>query len=248
MATGNDIIKRCLRGIGFLAVGRDPTDSEANQALDTINDLIKSWMREDLMLWNQDRTSHSVTASDGDYTWGSTGNITSPARPDKLSKVSRLYGSGTSQLEIPLHIIQTWDEWRAYPLKNLESTYSEVVFLDPQYPNANLYYRPIATTAFTAILYTLKRLSALTLAGDISLPDGYERALRLNAMLELAPEFRRPEYVTEINLELAREAKGILKSANQRPRTISCDDPVLQGGGGQYNILADDYSGKVLDN
>ena len=243
MSTGQDLIKRVLRGIGFISPNIDPTASESNQALTSINDMLAAWNRENLMLFTENRTSHSVTADDGDYTWGASGDITSPARPDVLERASRLYGTGTSQLEIPLHVIRTWDEWRAYALKSATATVPAVVFLDESYPQANLYYRPIPTAVLTAILYTKKRLSALTLAGDISLPDGYERAIRLNAIIELAHEFRKPEAVTQQLLDLAADAKGWIKSRNMVPRAISCDEGVLgvNGVGGEYNVLSDGY-------
>ena len=243
MATGQDLIKRVLRGIGFISPNIDPTSSESNQALTSINDMLAAWNRENLMLFTENRTTHSNTAAAGDYTWGASGNITSPARPDVHERHSRLSGTGTSQLEIPLHVIRNWNEWRSYSLKSSEATVPSVVFLDESYPDANLYYRPIPTATLTAILYTKKRLSALTLAGSISLPDGYERAIRLNAMVELAPEFRKPEAVTQQLIDLAAEAKGWIKSRNMVPRPISCDEGVLGtiDAGGDYNINSDNF-------
>lgn len=244
MATGQDLINRVLRGIGFIGQNVTPSSSESNQALVSINDMIAAWNRENLMPFTETRTTHSITADDGDYTWGASGDITTPARPDKLVRASRMYGSGASQLEIPLRVIRNWQEWQGYALKSATASVPSVVFLDASYPQANLYYRPIPTAVVSARLYTQTRFSALTLVASISLPDGYERAIRFNAMVELAPEFRKPEAVTPHLLELAAEAKGWLKSANMVPRPISCDEGVLgvNGGGGvEYNVLTDGY-------
>lgn len=245
MATPRDMINRALRGLGYLSITKLASGAEETAAFQCLTELMQSLNQQHLWLYDSTRYAHTINANDGDYSWGTAGDITSVPRPDKLQGASYLIGTGTGQLEKPIHVIQTMVEWQNYPLKNLTSTYPSAVFYDPQFPLGLLYFRPIPTGTLSSLLYVWTKIAAFaSISTTISLPDGYARALRLLLQCELGPEFNMP--VTQEMRDAAAEALGWLKSANMQPRPIGCDVAALGGSGSNYNIIADDYSGQVI--
>lgn len=248
MPTARDILTRAAKSINYISRNQTLNPTDIADAFATLNEMLASWNREALMLYTTSRQTLSITASDGDYTWGSSGDITAIPRADWLSGASYLIGTGTSQLEQPIHVIQTIEEWQCYTLKNQTSTYPDRVWYDPVYPLGLLYFRPIPTGALTAILYAAARLTEIsTLDTSISLPDGFLRAIRYNIALELTALFNVTLAPTSVVPGLAVESKAWIKSSNMKPRPIVPDFGATgPNSGGQFNILAGDNSGKLL--
>ena len=61
--TRNDIIKRALRIIGVLEQGDSPDSHQLNEAIDTLNGLLKSLSLENIWLWKIDWFIESLSAS-----------------------------------------------------------------------------------------------------------------------------------------------------------------------------------------
>ena len=75
----------------------------------------------------------------------------------------------------------------------------------------------------TLVLDSWKPLSTLAaLTTSLSLPPGYERALRYALALELAPEYGRQ--VSEIVMAAAVESKAAIKRMNIAPAYLQVDD------------------------
>ena len=86
----------------------------------------------------------------------------------------------------------TAEEWAAYPRKGSGGTFAEIGLYDNGYPAATLYLAPKPASGGQLELWTYKPLSSfVSLATAISLPPGYERALRLALAGELAPSYGR---------------------------------------------------------
>lgn len=54
MATVTDLISRALRRVGVIAEDETATSSQSNDALDSLNDLLSSWMDEGIPINNGD--------------------------------------------------------------------------------------------------------------------------------------------------------------------------------------------------
>ena len=65
-----DIITRAMRDIGALAAGETPTPDEAQDAFDTLNDLIDQWSNENMMVFNVTEIIFPVIAGQVQYTIG----------------------------------------------------------------------------------------------------------------------------------------------------------------------------------
>lgn len=243
--TGGDLINRCLRNIGFISVNSVASDPQAQAALQCVNEMIAMWNRQNLMLFRTVRQTVTITANTGDYTIGTGGTITSIPRPDIIQGASYLVGSGTTQLERPVRVLENISQWQGYPLKNQTGTYPLILYYDPAFPLGTISWRPIPTGSLTGVLYVWGRLTALDLTTAISLPDGYLQCLHLNMVVALGNEFNMP--VDQDRRNDAKDAIMWIKNLNAPPRPIMPDFAACgsQVGAG-YNIASDDFSGKPV--
>src|SRR6266850_7246016 len=101
------LIARCLRSIGVIAQGRDPADSELDDALDSLNEYIGYLNRDGLMTFRIQRVTDTVAASTVSRTIGTGGNITTAGeRPDSIERCGIITGTGTAALERPVRILR----------------------------------------------------------------------------------------------------------------------------------------------
>ena len=66
MTTAAQIINTSLHRLGVLAEGEAPTGQQADDALDTLNDMIESWSLEGLMLLARTITTFQLTPTKAD--------------------------------------------------------------------------------------------------------------------------------------------------------------------------------------
>jgi hypothetical protein len=162
-------------------------------------------MRESGML--EIRESFALTGA-ASYTVGVGGNFATE-RPAKLKGVSVTAASSISK---PLEIVSA-DKWAAYAEKGEQGNFGDVLFYDAGFPTATIYVAPRPTSGLIE-LYTLRALAAFSaLADTITLPNGYEHALRHELAITLAPEYGAP--VSKTLMENAANAKTAVFGLNQ---------------------------------
>ena len=243
--TVTDLVTHCARMIGYLGRGQTLSAAESNAGLDMLNELMGAWNRENLMLFRTARTIVSWPASTTSQTIGSGGNITSPARPDRIVGASWVDTSVTPNLEVPIAVLQTTAQYQNIPQKTLDSTWPLVLYYDPTYDSARgtIYLWPRPSSAISIALYTWGRMSvAWTLNDTISMPDGYQRAMRYNLALELCGVLNMP--IPPAIAMMAEESKANIKSLNMTPRPIGADPMAMSVGmwsEGVYNWRSDTF-------
>lgn len=225
--TAQDIISSSLRLIGVLASGESLPANEATDGLNSLNDMIDSWSTNNLLIPNKTKESFTLTGGKQTYTMGTSGSPDfSTSRPMWIENMTVQQSSGSSTLDIPVDII-TEDQWAAIPVKQTQSAYPLYCYTDGAYPNLNLNFYPVPSGSVAVVIYSAKPLSQLaTLTTALSLPPGYQRAVRYALALELAPEYGRavPEDVS------AKAAAAIadIKRVNHRPKYMRTDEALGQ--------------------
>lgn len=211
MATGLDLVKSAMRKAGALGEAETPSSAEATDVLEILNDIIESWANESLVLYARTLESHALSAGDGEYTWGSGGNIAT-ARPIQL--ISAYVRSGTT--DYPLAKISDED----YAAISDKSTQGIPYWINNSngFATVTIKLYPVPSSAYTLYLLSEKALSALTLAADVSLPPGWKRALIYNAAIDIAPEFG--QQVTPEIVKIADESKASLMLAVAKARSM----------------------------
>jgi hypothetical protein len=235
--TALTLIMGSMRLLGLLASGEPPTASEQTDGLAALNDMLDSWSTESLLIPNKVREVFPLVASQQSYTMGTGGNFNT-SRPMKIENaLVQLVGTSPA-LELPMQIL-TKDEYAGITLKALLSTFPLYAYIEGTYPLETINVWPVPQATNNLVLYSWKPLAELsTLQTALSLPPGYQRALRYALAIELAPEFGKQ--VSETILGIAMEAKQNLKRMNFKPQYLRVDDALL-GNSGVYDWRTDTY-------
>jgi hypothetical protein len=242
--TGLDLITSSLKLIGVLASGESLSASDAADGLTTLTQLLASWSTESLIIPARVREVFPLVSGKATYTMGAGGDFNT-TRPQRIEQALIQIGSGTSVIEFPMRILNQ-DQYADICTKGMAGSIPHGLYEDQAFPLDNLNIYPVpADSANSLVLYSWKPLaSLLTLTDAITLPPGYDRALRFNLAIDLAPEYGKT--ASENVIAVATEAKATLKRQNTRPRYLKCDNALLargRGGGGGMSIFAGGGSG-----
>lgn len=229
--TALDLIKGAYRLIGVIAEGETPEAEDANIALSALNALLDAWKIEPLLIYDLQEESFALAPGDGAYSIGA-GQDFNTTRPEAVVSA---FVRDSSGIDRPLTVFE-FDRWDQIPDKDAAGT-PEALSYEPSYPYGQIKLWPAPAASATLHIRTHKPLTgALTLAAQILVPAGYERAIRFNLAVELAPEFGReaPPTVQRV----ATESKANLKMNNTRVPQMQVDSGLLIG---RFNILSGDY-------
>lgn len=214
--TALQMIKSSLRLIGALATGESPEAAMSADALETLQTLLDAWSAEGLLIYAQTTESFSLTGATV-YTIGSGGTINT-TRPDQI--VGAYVSSGG--LDYPLDVKDA--RWYRDIAQKTLSGIPEAIFYSPEYPLGKIYISPVGSSGDTVYLSSLKPLTEPTaLTTSLAFPPGYERALKYNLAVDLAPD-----YETEVSQSVARIAMDTLdvirsKNASARAETVTLE-------------------------
>jgi hypothetical protein len=222
--TAGQLIASSLRVIGVLASGETPTANEQNDALTAFNDLIDAWSTQQLLIPNKEREVFPLVASQQTYTMGTGGNFNT-SRPQMIENALIQLAQNSPVLEIPMGVL-TKEQYQAVILKTTTSTFPLYLYNDQAYPLSNINVWPVPNTAVNnLVLYSWKPLSTLsTINTALSLPPGYERALKFALAVELAPEYGKA--IPDSVAILAVESKADIKRMNFKPYYLQVDQEI----------------------
>ena len=229
--TAQTIINGALRLLQVASTDVVLTNDEANDALESLNQMIDGWSNESLMLYHVTREQFTCIPSHNPHTIGPAGDFVTSV-PMNIEAATVTVGG----VDYPILPID-YDDYAVIKLKTLQNVYPEYFYFDRSAPAlANLYMYPVPSTASTITLYSRKALTRFTgLTDSIILPPGYERALKYSLAVELAPEYQVSAGQDVIALAIA--AKASIKRTNKRPLTLQIDPAALAvSGKRRFNI------------
>ena len=236
--TAADIIKRSLRIAQVISQGDDPsgTDKETD-AFTVLNSMIASWSAERLMIPYLVTDTLTLTIGDGEYTYGTGGDISS-ARPNRI-EYAYVRDAQNNDFKVEIVHVSKYDD---VGLKTIQGRPYYLYFI-AEYPLAKIKLIYVPDAAETLYLDSWKPLTQISAVGDtINLPGEYQRALEYNLAVNIAPEYAQelPQSV----YTLANQTMRTIKSLNAIPVAESkVDDALLTTGRrNSYNIFSDGYS------
>lgn len=238
--SGLQLIEGAARLIGVLAEGESLSAQGANDALNALNDLLDSWSNEGLIAFPMLREAFALSSVglSQTYTWGSAGTLAS-IRPQSVRKALIQLTGTTPAIELPMTILNV-DQYAGVVLKSLQSNFPLFCYIDDAYPSRNVNVWPVPTDSTNSLVfYSVKPLIDLaTLPTILSLPPGYQRALRYALAVDLAPEYGKS--VPDSVVAIAVESKAAIKRNNTKPIYLTVD-PAIAGRPGVYNWRVDGY-------
>lgn len=223
MTTAREIITRAMQRGGILTKTEQPDADEANDALDTLNNMLSSWSNEGLLIYSRTLENFTLTSGVASYTMG-TGGVFNTTRP--LFIAEAYVRDGDTDLDVS--VID-------------DGAYSNIADKDALgvpywlncnngFPLATIRLWPVPSSSYVLYLLSEKELTQFTLDDTVSLPPGWKKALIDNLAVELQPEYG--QQVDPFVLKKANEAKGNIKLAILKNRTMDS----FPAGNGLYNI------------
>lgn len=236
MTTARSLITSALRRMGAIGDNEAPTATEANQGLESLNEMLDTWSTENLTIVANTETVFRLATLQGSYTIGTGGDI-DVVWPFELEHAQLRVLTTNPPLDLPLRLLSQ-QEWVQIRLKGTESTYPQHLWLHTTFPLGTLHLWPVPTESNDLILWHNTILGAFaTLDTDVQFARGYARALRYNLTEELAPEYGRE--TSAMMQRQAETAKALLKRANIKKRLAAVDVPVSYDYG-TYNWRTDE--------
>ena len=229
MSTVSDLCQSALEDLGVLGAGETMEAGDLQTCFKSLNQLMDQWAAERLMIYTITRTTWTISANDGTYSVGLTGDI-AVARPEFITHVNFVDTNVTPNLEYQLYPF-TDDDWSRVALKTLTSTLPTNWYYNPTYPLGNLELWPVPTSStLTGALYAAAATAQFAATSTtVALPPGYERFIVKNLAVEVAAKFGAVPSPGII--QAATDAKRVLKVSNIRLQDMSFEAAALVSRG-----------------
>lgn len=218
MAIVSDIIYGALRLCGI----RDTTNATLiAEALTAFNDMRQSW--EESLRHATTTESFTLTAATASYTIGSGGDFDT-ARPTKIESAFIRDSSG---IDYPVDVTMTRKEYNEISDKDAAGRPSKLYY-DPQNTLGYIYFDTAPESAETFYITSYKPYTEYAAITDtITEPVNYEKAMKYNLAIDLAPEYNIQLIPTVI--EQAIILKNEILNRNSTPiPTASFDSALLR--------------------
>jgi hypothetical protein len=206
----SDLIKASIRLIGAYAPGETPPSEDLNDGLSALNLMLDSWFADRTLVYAVTKESFPLVAGQSSYTIGTSGNFNT-TRPFKIE------GAYIRDSNNQDSFVEVTDDQNRYNLIGVKSTQGRpyILLYDPQMSTGKIYLYYTPDTTYTLYLDSWKPVTQVSsLSTSLTFPPGYERAIKYNLAIELAPE-----YGTSVKDEvayLAKESKKEIQNLNTK--------------------------------
>jgi hypothetical protein len=236
MTTAGELINGALRLIGMLAEAETPSAATSQDALAAMNQMIDSWNTERLSVFSTQDQVFSWAPGLISRTLGPTGNFVGN-RPVQLDD-STYFKDPANGISFGIKILNQ-QQYDGIAVKTVTSTYPQVIWINMDYPNIDMYVYPVPTKTLEWHFISVSELDQpATLFTDLSFPPGYLRAFRYNLACEIAAEFG-VEPSPQVS-RIAMTSKRNLKRINN-PDDLMALPYSIVGTRQRYNIFAGNY-------
>lgn len=223
--TALDLLNASARLIGILAESETLSASQANNALQGMNNMLDSWSNEQMMIPARVQETFPLANGKGSYQMGSGAPDFNTARPQKIENIDWQQPTGSYPFNLGIDII-TQDQWASIVVPTVPSNIPTKMW--PQYgnPYVTLNFWPVPNVVNNIVIWSWKALADLsTLTTAFSMQPGYSKAIIYNNALEMAPEYG----ITPSELIVAQsiESKAVLKRMNNQQQEMRCDAAIL---------------------
>jgi hypothetical protein len=211
MATGLSIIQAATRFLNVYGEGETLPNSDAQEALAVLNDILQLWNLQRLMLYSLQDVSGILQAGHNPHTIGVAGDIVVTARPVRIESVYVRSGD----TDYTLSELSS-AEYQTLSRKSSEAFYPSHFMYDKAYPVGLFYVYPVASEELTLCMKVWSQFIVFaSLATDAVLPPGYEGALKYQLAVDLAPKYNIATPAALV--DKAAEFRRWIKAANAAP-------------------------------
>lgn len=215
--TVRDLIKSSLRIIGAIASGETPSADESADALSTLNGILGSWSNQSLLVPSKAREVFTLVSGTSSYSMGTLGTFDT-TRPIKILSASIINFGQAFETSID---VLNQQEWADVSTKSLSGA-PTAIYAQGTYPLETINVYPVPQGADQLVLYSMKPLTSFaSLNDEVTLPVGYDRALKYNLAVELAAEYGKQ--LSQEVLVIASESKSEIEALNSESVYLTSD-------------------------
>ena len=234
--TARDLINDTHRLLNLTASGNVLPESNYQDNLRSLNQMIDSWNLERLAVFSTQDQIFTWPSGEFSRTLGPTGDFVG-ARPAQLDD-STYFRDPQTNVSYGIKFINQ-QQYNGIAVKTVTSTYPQVLWVNYSFPDIEMYVYPKPLRALEWHFVSIDPLTEpATLATTLSFPPGYLRAFRYNLACEIAPEFG-VEPSAQVQ-RIAMYSKRNLKRINN-PDDIMALPYSIVGTRQRYNIFAGNY-------
>lgn len=235
--TPYDICLMALKDAGAIGAGEVPEPTDINDAFVKLNWMLAQWQHKRFLVWHLIDIVVPTTGKKS-YTIGPGGDIPLAVRPDKLQSafVRQVVQSQPSEIDYPLNILESYEDYTRIALKGLRSFPTEV-FYDTGFPLGTIYIWPVPEAGLYEGHLQVKELlnSFTSLSETMVMPPEYFPAMEYNLALRLAPAYGlQPNQVV---VGLARDSLEVIRQANFQIANLRMPSELIING--VYNPYSD---------
>lgn len=236
MTTPRDIIGATHRLLGRVQAGDALPEAVFQDNLASFNRMIDSWSAERLSVYTTQDQTFTWPANTVSRTLGPSGNFVGN-RPVQLDD-STYFLDATTGISYGIKIINQ-QQYNGIAVKTVTSTYPQVIWLNPDVPDMEMFIYPVPTRALEWHFISVTEITQPAALGTtLVLPPGYLRAMQYGLAVELASEFgvAPPQNVARI----AMASKRVIKRVNNPDDLMSLPYSIV-GTRQRFNIFVGNF-------
>ena len=120
------------------------------------------------------------------------------------------------------------DDYELIGLKSLNGPWPRALYYQPSMPVGNITFWPVPSSGEVHLFADSVLSQFSTLSDTVTLPQGYNLAMRYNLAELMMPEYGRSSHETAaLVMKFAADGRGLIKSANMQPMPNARFDPML---------------------
>jgi hypothetical protein len=239
--TAQNLIVRALQEIGIYGASEPVASQDAQLALDVLNDMMDVWSNEPQACYTILEQSAPLVPGKASYQIGIGAPDFNMTRPlNIMDGPGSAYTTDTNGNTYPMEVVQR-DKFNMYANRSsiINSNFPSVLFYDPQFPYGVINVLPFPNIAYTMFWDSYLQLQEFpTLTTAISLPPGYNAAIRHNLAVELWPFFGSGELDKTV-IFMASRSLGSVKRTNGRTPIAIYDPEIVSRAKVSYNPYSD---------
>lgn len=233
MTTAREIIADAHRLLGLVSSGNSLPEAVFQDNLAAFNLLVQSWNTERMSVFCEQDQVVTWPSATRQGTIGPTGSLArvdlaTATRPVQVQP-SSYFVDPTSNLSYAVAMVNQ-QQYNSLSLKTITSTYPQVLWVNPTFPDVTLTVYPVPTIPLQMHVVSVEELTGpATLSTTISLPPGYLRAFKFAMAVELAPEF---------NMDAPAQVTRLAAVSKRAIRRLNVDVPQLNADlrNGRFSI------------
>lgn len=242
--TVGDICQAALKEAGVVGFQQSALAGQITEAQARLQWMLQEWARKRWLIYHLvtlDVTSTGATS----YTMGPGGDIDTgvgSSRPDKIESafLRQLTQSQPNQIDYPLELLQSMEDYNRIALKELKS-FPSVVFYDPDFPLGKLFVWPVAQANIYGVFVTVKAQLPTVFVNQavkFALPYEYFSAMVYNLAIRMRTRYQIPSFPGDALPGMAKNSLNVLRGANTAIARLTTGDLNQPG---LYNIFSDRF-------